>query len=76
MVKSLTIGASPQTPKIKLSNESNKLIPEATNRETFHLTVVDPVHTAIAVTQVAAPGTACIVLRRTPPATVLANVDE
>ena len=51
-------------------------IPKATNREPVFLIVAAPEYTAIVVKQVAVPGTARIVLRRTPPETVLANVDE
>jgi len=40
------------------------------------LIVVVPVYIAIVVIQVAVPGIVCIVLRRTPPVTVLANVVE
>jgi hypothetical protein len=50
------IGASPQTPIIKLSNESNKLIPEATDGHTTLLIVVEPVSIAIAIGQEAVPG--------------------
>jgi len=59
-----------------LSNESNKLIPEATNREPFLLNAGVPVHNAIVVIQVAVPGTARIELRKTPPGTVHANGEE
>ena len=51
-------------------------IPKATNREPVVLTAADPVHNAIEVKQAAVPGTVCIVLRRTPPVTELANVGE
>ena len=51
-------------------------IPKATNREPVSLTAVAPDHNAIAVIQVAVPGIVCIVLRRTPPETVLANAAE
>jgi hypothetical protein len=51
-------------------------IPKATNREPVFLIVVVPVYIAIVVIQVAVPGIVCIVLRRTPPVTVLANVVE
>ena len=51
-------------------------IPEATDREPIFLIVVVPVYIAIVVIQVAVPGIVCIVLRRTPPVTVLANVVE
>lgn len=56
-----------------MSNESNKLIPEAANRQPFLLTVAAPVHKATAVKQVAEPGIVGIALRRTPPATVETN---
>jgi len=59
-----------------LSNESNKLIPEATNTEPSSLTIVVPVNTAIGVTQVAEPGIGSVVLSRTPPETALANEAE
>jgi hypothetical protein len=61
---------------IKLSNESNKLIPEATNRQPFSLIVVAPAYIANAVKQVAVPGIACLELSRTPPETEVANVVE
>ena len=61
---------------IKLSNESNKLIPEATDRETTLFIVVVPAYTAIVVIQAGAPGTACTALRRTPPAKVEINGEE
>ncbi len=51
-------------------------IPKATNREPVFLTVEVPVHSANAVTQVAAPGIARIGLRRTPPVTARANEVE
>ena len=51
-------------------------IPKATNREPEYLIVAVPVYIAIVVTQFSVPGNACIELRRTPPATVLANVVE
>lgn len=51
-------------------------IPKATNREPEFLTVVEPVYIAIAVNQEAVPGIVRNVLRRTPPAAVLANVAE
>ena len=50
------------------------LIPEATDRQPFFLIVVVPVYIAIVVIQVTVPGIVCIVLRRTPPVTVVANV--
>jgi hypothetical protein len=65
---------------IKLSNELSPiaigLIPEATDRKPKCLIVVVPVYIAIVVIQVAVPGIVCIVLSRTPPVTVLANVVE
>ena len=51
-------------------------IPKATNREPTFLIEVVPVYIAIVVVQVAVPGTVRIVLRRTPPVTVVANVAE
>ena len=51
-------------------------IPEATNRKTIPLIVGMSEEIAIGVTQVEAPGIARIVLRRTPPVTVVANVAE
>ena len=59
-----------------MSNESNKLIPEATNRKPTRLIVAIPVDIAIAVKQVAVPGMARTALRRTPPATAVANAAE
>jgi|GEM_PF-4789533 len=75
-VKSLKNWGFAPNPIIKLSNESNKLIPEATNREPSSLIEVAPVHIAIVVKQEAEPGTVGIELRITPPVTVLANVVE
>jgi len=55
---------------------SQKLIPEATDREPTFLIVVGPAYTAIDVNQVAVPGIVGTALRRTPPVTVVANVAE
>ena len=49
------------------------LIPQTPNREPVLLTVAVPVGIPIAVVQVAAPSNDRIVLRRTPPVTVVAN---
>ena len=51
-------------------------IPKATNREPKMLIVAVTVDIAKVVVQVAGPGTVCIVLRRTPPVTVVANEVE
>ena len=51
-------------------------IPKATNTEPVSLIVVVPAYNAIAVKQVAAPGTVSTVLRRTPPVTAAAKVVE
>ena len=61
---------------IKLSNESNKLIPEATNRKPGLLIVVEPADTAKVGVQAAGPGGCSTELRRTPPVAVVANVVE
>ena len=55
---------------------SNKLIPEATNRKTVNIIEEVSVIEAIAEVQIAVPGTACTVFRRTPPATAVTNVAE
>jgi len=55
---------------------SQKLIPEATDREPNLLIVVAPGDIAIAVNQVAEPGIARTELRRTPPVTAVANEVE
>ena len=49
-------------------------IPQATHRKPILLIVVVSVYIAIVVIQVAVPGIICIVLSRTPPVTVVANV--
>ena len=51
-------------------------IPEATDRKTSLLSEGAPVRIAIAVIQVAEPGSGWGVLRRTPPVTVGANIAE
>lgn len=64
---------------IKLSNcQMNQInsIPKATNREPEVLIAEEPEYIAIEVTQAAVPGNVCTELRRTPPVTELANVDE
>ena len=52
------------------------LIPEATNRKPVFLIVVEPVDTAIAKAQEAAPGARRTALRRTPPEAEVANIVE
>ena len=59
-----------------MSNKSNKLIPEATDRDPKAPIAVVPGYIAIVVTQVAVLGNVCIELRRTPPVTEVANVVE
>ena len=56
-------------------NANTELIPEAPNRQAISLIVVASDLTAIVVVQEAGPSIVCIVLRRTPPATVVANVE-
>jgi len=67
---------SPQTSLVLRLLFAKILIPEATNRKPSLLTAAVPVNNAIEVIQEAAPGIECIVLRRTPPVTELANVVE
>jgi hypothetical protein len=57
----------------KLSNESNKLILDATDKEPVTTTEVAPEYTAISVIQSASPGIVCKVTRKTPPGAVKAN---
>ena len=62
---------------IPQNSQIDKLsIPEATNRKPDFLIVVVPVDIAIVVVQVAVPGVCCIVLRSTPPVTVVGNIVE
>ena len=52
------------------------LIPQTTHGKTVSLTVVEPVDIAENVIQVAVPGIVSTALRRTPPVTADATVDE
>ena len=60
--------------RIRIVNANTELIPQTPNREPIFLIVVVSVCIAIVVVQVAVPSIVCIVLRRTPPVTVVANV--
>jgi hypothetical protein len=55
---------------------SNKLIPEAKDRKTVLLITVGSGHIITAVVQIEAPSITAIVLRGTPPVTVVTNVVE
>ena len=59
--------------KGQIVNANTELIPEAPNRQAIYLTAVEPARIAIVEFHDATPSTVCIVLRRTPPATVDAN---
>lgn len=59
-----------------MTNESNKLIPEATDRQPIFLIYGERFHTAIVVIQAAVPGSALTDLRRTAPLTVVTNGEE
>ena len=67
---------SPQTSLVLRSLFAKILIPEATDRKPNSLIVVGPEYIANAVIQEAVPGIARIDLRRTQPATVVANAVE
>jgi hypothetical protein len=60
----------------KIPRASFHQIPEATDRKTVFLIVVVSVYVVIVVVQIAVPSIVCIVLRRTPPVTVVTNVVE
>ncbi len=59
--------------RIRIVNANTELIPQTPNREPVFLIVVVSVCIPIVVVQVAVPSIVCIVLRRTPPVTVVAN---
>ena len=59
--------------KGQIVNANTELIPEAPNRQAIILIVVVTVSIATAAEQAAGPSTACTVLCRTPPVTVVAN---
>jgi hypothetical protein len=61
--------------RIRIVNFNTELIPEAPNRQAILLRVADSDCIAIAAVQVAVPSIVCIVLCRTPPVTVVANVE-
>ena len=60
--------------KGQIVNANTELIPEAPNRQAISLNAEAAVCNPIAAVQAAVPSIVCIVLRRTPPVTVAANV--